>query len=174
MALADIQALKDLAKEMGIEEGPELTAFLRDERTKAREMRQAEQEKADRAREQQQESADRARELQQEADNRYREAANRARDQEHALRLAEIQRDTARETADRHDATQIREGELADRRAAMRTMPKLQPFDEKNDDMDAFIRRFESYAVSLEWPINKWALNLSALLHGIALDVYNR
>ena len=97
MALAEIQALKDLAKEMGIEEGPELTAFLRDERAKAREMRQAEQE-----------SADRARELQQEADNRDREAANRARDQEHALRLAEIQRDTARETADRHDATQIR------------------------------------------------------------------
>ena len=207
MALAEIQALKELAKEMGIEEGPELTAFLRDERAKAREMRQAEQEKADRAREQQQEadnrareqqqesddrareqqqeSADRAREQQQEADNRAREAAdrarelqqeaaNRARDQEHALRLDEIQRDTARETADRHDATQIREGELADRRAAMRTMPKLQPFDEKNDDMDAFIRRFESYAVSLEWPIDKWALNLSALLHGIALDVYNR
>ena len=161
MALAEIQALKDLANEMGIEEGPELTAFLRDERAKAREMRQAEQEKADRAREQQQE-----------ADNRAREAANRARDQEHALRLAEIQRDTARETADRHDAIQIREGELADRRAAMRTMPKLQPFDDKNDDMDAFIRRFESYAVSLEWPIDKWALNLSALLNGIALDVY--
>ena len=185
MALAEIQALKDLAKEMGIEEGPELTAFLRDERAKAREMRQAEQEKADRAREQQQEadnrareqqqeSADRVREQQQEADNRDREAANRARDQEHALRLAEIQRDTARETADRHDATRIREGELADRRAAMRTMPKLQPFDENNDDMDAFIRRFESYAVSLEWPIDKWALNLSALLHGIALYVYNR
>ena len=189
MALAEIQALKDLAKEMGIEEGPELTAFLRDERAKAREVRQAEQEKADRAREQQHESADRAREQQQEADNRAREqqqeadnrareqqqdAANRARDQEHALRLAEIQRDTARETADRHDATQIREGELADRRAAMRTMPKLQPFYEKNDDMDAFIRRFESYAVSQELPIDKWALNLSALLHGIALDVYNR
>ena len=196
MALAEIQALKELAKEMGIEEGPELTAFLRDERAKAREMRQAEQEKADRAREQQQEADNRAREQQQEADNRARElqqeadnrdreaadrarelqqeAANQAKDQEPALRLAEIQRDTARETADRHDATRIREGELADRRAAMRTMPKLQPFDEKNDDMDAFIRRFESYAVSLEWPIDKWALNLSALLHGIALDVYNR
>ena len=91
MALAEIQTLTDLAKEMGIEEGPELTAFLRDERAKAREMRQSEQEKADRALEQQQEAADRARELQQEADNRDREAANRARDQEHALRLAEIQ-----------------------------------------------------------------------------------
>ena len=84
MALAAIQTLKDLAKEMGIEEGPELTAFLRDERAKAREMRQSEQEKADRAREQQQEADNRAREQQQ-------ESANRARDQEHALRLAEIQ-----------------------------------------------------------------------------------
>ena len=78
MALAEIQALKDLAKEIGIEEGPEMTAFLRDERAKAREMRQAEQEKADRAREQQQEADNRARVQQQEADNRAREAANRA------------------------------------------------------------------------------------------------
>ena len=37
-----------------------------------------------------------------------------------------------------------------------------------------FIRRFESYAVSLEWPMDRWAINLSALLHGVALDVYNR
>ena len=87
---------------MGIEEGPELTAFLRDERAKAREERQAEQEKDNRARE----AANRATELQQQ---QQQEAANRARDQEHALRLAEIQRDTARGTADRHDATQIRE-----------------------------------------------------------------
>ena len=41
MALAEIQALKDLAKEICIEEGPGLTAFLRDERAMAREMRQA-------------------------------------------------------------------------------------------------------------------------------------
>ena len=125
------------------------------------------------------EAADRAREQQQEADNRTRElqqqeADNKDRDQKHALKLAEIQRETARETTDRHDAIQIREGELADRRAAMMTMPKPQPFDDKNDDMDAFIRWFESYAVSLEWPIDKWAINLSALLHGIALDMYNR
>ena len=65
-------------------------------------------------------------------------------------------------------------GELADRRADMRTMAKLQPFDDKNDDMDEFIRRFESYAVSLEWPKDRWAINLSALLHGIELDVHNR
>ena len=174
MALAEIQALKDLAKEMGIQEGPDLTAFLRDERARAREERHAD----NRAREQQHEADNRAREEQHEADNRAREqqqeAVNRDRDQKHTLRLAEIRRETARETADRQDAIQMREGELADRRAATRTMPKLQPFDDKNDDMDAFIRRFESYAVSLEWPKDRWAISLSALLHGIALDVYNR
>ena len=64
MALDEIQALKDLGKETGIEDGRELTAFLRDERAKAREERQAEQEKDNRAREQQQEADNRARELQ--------------------------------------------------------------------------------------------------------------
>ena len=39
----EIQALKDLAKEMGIQEGLELTAFLRDERAMAREEHNAEQ-----------------------------------------------------------------------------------------------------------------------------------
>ena len=148
--------MKDLAKDMGIHEGPDLTAFQRDERARAREERQTEQERSNWAREQQQ------------------EAGNKDRDQKHALRLADIQRETARETADRQNAIRMREGELADRTAAMRTMSKLQPFDDKNDDMGAFIRRFESYAVSLEWPKDRWAINLSALLHGIALDVYNR
>ena len=64
MALAEMQALKDLAKEMGIQEGPDLTAFLRDERARAREERQAE----NRAREQQQEADIMAREQQQEAE----------------------------------------------------------------------------------------------------------
>ena len=62
MALAEIQALKDLAKEMGIQEGPGLTAFLRDERARARKERQAEQERDNRAREQQHEADNRARE----------------------------------------------------------------------------------------------------------------
>ena len=98
MALAEIQALKDLAKEMGIQEGPDLTAFLRDERARAMEERQAE----NRTRDQQQEAENRATEQQQ-------GPGNRDRDQKQALRLAEIQRETARETADRQDAIQVRE-----------------------------------------------------------------
>ena len=53
-------------------------------------------------------------------------------------------------------------------------MPKLQSFDENRDDMDAFIQRFESSAMSLWWPRDRWTIQLSALLQGIALDVYHR
>ena len=41
MTLVEIQTLTDLAKEMGIQEGPDLTAVLRVERARAREERQA-------------------------------------------------------------------------------------------------------------------------------------
>ena len=62
MALVEIQTLKDLGKQVGIQESPNLMAFLRDERARAREDRQAD----NRAREQQQETYNRARVEQQE------------------------------------------------------------------------------------------------------------
>ena len=52
--------------------------------------------------------------------------------------------------------------------------PKLPPFDENKDDLDAYIQRFERYAKSQYWDQGEWAINLSALLKGKALDVYSR
>lgn len=52
--------------------------------------------------------------------------------------------------------------------------PKLPPFDDSKDDVDAYLQRYERYAVSQEWPKTDWAINLSALLKGKALDVYSR
>ena len=52
--------------------------------------------------------------------------------------------------------------------------PKLPPFDDTKDDVDAYLQRYERYAVSQEWPKPDWAINLSALLKGKALDVYSR
>ena len=43
--------------------------------------------------------------------------------------------------------------------------PKLPAFDDTNDNIDAYIRRFERYATSQKW-------NLSALLKGKTLDVF--
>ena len=51
--------------------------------------------------------------------------------------------------------------------------PKLTPFDEK-DDIDSYLVRFEKYATTEKWERGSWAVYLSALLRGKALDVYAR
>lgn len=51
--------------------------------------------------------------------------------------------------------------------------PKMAPFDEK-DDMGSYIHRFERFAELQRWRKEDWAVYLSALLKGKALDVYAR
>ena len=51
--------------------------------------------------------------------------------------------------------------------------PKMVPFDER-DDMGSYLHRFERYAVLQGWTRSDWAVYLSALLKGKALDVYAR
>ena len=50
--------------------------------------------------------------------------------------------------------------------------PKLPNFDETKDSMDAYIRRFERYAVANNWDAANYATYLSSLLKGKALEVY--
>ena len=52
--------------------------------------------------------------------------------------------------------------------------PKLPYFDENKDKMDSYLARFEKYATANKWPRDRWSLNLSALLKGKALEVYDR
>ena len=52
--------------------------------------------------------------------------------------------------------------------------PKLPYFDEHTDKMDSYITRFESYAISNKCDPSMWALYLSALLKGRALEVFVR
>ncbi|XP_069109726.1 uncharacterized protein [Argopecten irradians] len=52
--------------------------------------------------------------------------------------------------------------------------PKLPPFEEGKDNMDAYISRFERYALAQKWEKQNWGANLSALLKGRALDVFSR
>ena len=52
--------------------------------------------------------------------------------------------------------------------------PKLPPFEEGKDDMDAYLHRFERFAKSLGWPQKDWAVRLSSLLKGKALEAYTR
>lgn len=58
--------------------------------------------------------------------------------------------------------------------AISRYIPKLPPFDEAKDDMDAYLKRFETLAASQKWPVDRWAVGISTLLKGKSLDVYSR
>lgn len=51
--------------------------------------------------------------------------------------------------------------------------PRL-PLLKKEDNVDAYLKRFERYAELQEWHEAEWAINLSNLLTGKALDVYYR
>lgn len=53
-------------------------------------------------------------------------------------------------------------------------LPKLPVFEETNDCIDSYLQRFERFAFNAKWEESTWAINLSALLKGKALDVYSR
>ena len=62
------------------------------------------------------------------------------------------------------------------------TVPKLPSFDEKIDDLDTYLYRFEGYATMQGWPKERWESNLSALLKehiedkttSLLVHIYNR
>ena len=52
--------------------------------------------------------------------------------------------------------------------------PKLPSFIDEKDDLDSYLLRFERYAENASWEKDTWAIKLSALLTGRAMDVYTR
>ncbi|XP_064470233.1 uncharacterized protein LOC135384984 [Ornithodoros turicata] len=50
----------------------------------------------------------------------------------------------------------------------------MAPFDERKDDLHAYLLRFERVARSQKWPQSYWAASLSMCLTGEALGVYSR
>ncbi|XP_064456939.1 uncharacterized protein LOC135367578 [Ornithodoros turicata] len=50
----------------------------------------------------------------------------------------------------------------------------LAPFDERRDDLDAYLLRFERLATGQRWPKEQWATALSVCLNGDALGVFAR
>ena len=50
--------------------------------------------------------------------------------------------------------------------------PKLPSFIDEKDEFDSYLLCFERYAENASWEKDMWAINLSALLTGRAIDVY--
>ena len=57
---------------------------------------------------------------------------------------------------------------------AVGKVPKMPYFDEERDFTDSYLGRFERFAETQKWKREHWAMYLSALLKGRALDVYSR
>ena len=73
-----------------------------------------------------------------------------------------------------HDDNDDDEDRKTQHGRVMAKAPKLPVFNDVKDDLDAYLQRFERYALCQNWKLENWAINLSALLSGKALDVYSR
>ena len=87
--------------------------------------------------------------------------------QEAKLRAAEAQRLGARGNDDETDDQARHIRYKAER-------PKMPAFNEDRDDIDAYLLRYEQVAEANRWPGADWALHLSTLLTGKALELYAR
>ncbi|XP_030834613.1 uncharacterized protein LOC105443799 [Strongylocentrotus purpuratus] len=85
--------------------------------------------------------------------------------------LAEIQLEIEREkrASREHNGG---EASFVENGSAKARAPKLPLFNQEKDDIDAYLQRYERYAKIQKWPDTEWAINLSALLTGSALEVY--
>ena len=171
MASAELKELLELAKEAGLE-GTELSNFLRDERTRQREREKEERERQEKEGERQREREKEEREREKEEREHHRErekaesdALQREADRRHEIELARLRVE---------DNVLNRSGQAERNIGSMGSVPKLPSFDEKMDDLDAYLYRFEGYATMQGWPKERWASNLSALLKGNALQVFHR
>lgn len=80
------------------------------------------------------------------------------------------------ETAAAATTTEASEGHGSGRMNSAHLCPRklIPPFDERRDDLDAYLKRFECIAGGEEWPEAKWATALSMCLTGEALKLYGR
>ena len=151
-----------LGKEIGLE-GDELRSFVKEQQDLVREecfrAREAEGEAREAAKEQQERQA----QLQERQAQLRKEA--REAEREHELQLARIK-------ADQGSANQNGQGNPSQTSTGT-AKPKLPRFDEKHDDMDTFIERFERFAESQGWQRDEWAVCLSPLLTGKGLQVFS-
>ncbi|KAL8588884.1 hypothetical protein ACOMHN_051478 [Nucella lapillus] len=135
------------------------------------------------------------RKMESEMENRKIEAENRKMEAEMENRKMEAEMENRKMEAEMEKLrleTSLREKELEIRRVAIESedsnapssipghhrpnhapRPQLPKFSEGSDSMDAYISRFEVFARNQGWPEREWAMILSALLTGKALNIFS-
>ena len=107
---------------------------------------------------------------------REKESEEREREREREEREKEREREREEKEKERQfelEKLRLSNSSAANRSGTNRKLPKLPPFEE-NEDIDIYLTRFERIAQSNDWDRDDWAVSLSALLTGKALEVYHR
>ncbi len=166
----EVERLTTVGKEIGLQ-GKELLDFIKEERAILQKQRAEERQARS---EERQAKAD---ELQAQADARAheKEILHEKHEEKEKQRQFEVQQGAdrakfSRESED-NDEAEPRRGRPATRHSNAKA-PKLPAFDETKDNIDVYLIRFERHAKARGWPRHEWAVDLSALLSGKALDVY--
>lgn len=162
--MADIDKLIALGEKLGLT-GKDLLGYVQDLREEEKKKQEAEEEKE-----------------------------RRKKDEEDRRRVEEYEREEKRKQADfeREERRAAREKEKLELELQLKIeenrgngeremtarvaskAPKLPAFADSKDDLDSYLGRFERYAVAQKWKKEDWAVNLSALLTGRALETYYR
>ncbi|XP_075749486.1 uncharacterized protein LOC142814527 isoform X1 [Rhipicephalus microplus] len=104
-------------------------------------------------------------------EEREAEMAERERQRQHEIELERLRLQQRNETPVQ---ARVESSEREDHGFRLNPSKLLVAFDERKDDLDAYLHRFETIARSQNWPEQQWATALSTCLSGEALSVYGR
>jgi hypothetical protein len=176
-----LKQLKEMGESLGLT-GDKLMQFIKDQQAEERSRRAAEREHEKLRMQNELED----RKLRADQDAREKELEAKEKDRELELKKLEFQQEKLKvdaqlaaaklnkSTTGSEHGDSDNEGSTTGHHHTRGRTPKLPFFEENKDDMDAYLFRFEKYAEMQGWSTDDWAIYLSALLKGKALDVYCR
>ncbi|XP_065925002.1 uncharacterized protein [Magallana gigas] len=162
--------LLEVGTKMGMKD-EDLQQFVKDEQARMRDERE-------KHRVERQEERDRDFKLQMEKERAAREHDEREHarlieEKRHQQKLEELELDHKLQLERSHMKPSVVTKEEKETSQVIKG-PKLPPFEDSKDNIDAYIQRFEIYATTQKWNKDTWGTHLSALLKGKALDVFAR
>lgn len=161
--MSDHAEIETLAAKLGLQ-GQDLLDHLKQERQEARDERQLRRDEL-KEKEEQRKLEEKKLEVEEKRIEAEKVTAKQKLDQD---REHEDQKLALEKEKFRYQLEQDEE-----RRSGNLGKTKLPVFDESKDKFDAYIARFENYAKARKWKPEIWALQLSILLTGKALEAYD-
>ena len=167
----DLPKLLEIGKELNLQ-GPDLLVFFIKQREEADQKLKTEE--ANIAREEriaERESKREEAEREDKGEEAKREAKRDELQHERDMLSLRIEADRARAVSDESHHTVMES--TREVRPSIRA-PPLHRFRESEGNIDVYLQRFERYAANEGWEHDCYAIYLSALLEGPALDIYHR